>query len=413
MNSFQKHPPEPDRLEEPHSYLPIFLVIIPVIEILMFAIAGYNLGYAVGGWFGISKLLLISAGAGLVAYAIYRMAIEKSALLYIKGSVLALVFSIASVGIVGGSFFVTTTAGLTNVIVEESSLGQFVQQVGTYSDARVAAADRAAEIAPIMDAMTQDLSARTEAEGATGTGPIFRALNGLFRRTGGLSQQINDSLIARQIILTQIAETLRIMDEILAGEGRNIWTRRTELRRHYSQLQRLWVELDAAVPVSLVRSFSAELGGGVLIPNRADANARINHTLGGYAATLAEALEAQSDAVGDPIVFPEKTGALETFKHAGRNLPVVMAALLVDILFPYALLFYSVSTLRIADIDNNPQRWARKQRAKRDIDTITEMRAGSIPTPADSNNADDDQTGAETSTLPPRTPQRSSRKSRR
>lgn len=413
MNKLQTHPMGREQSDNRSRYLSAFLIIIPLIEIFLFAVACHYLGLGEGGWFGIAKLTLLCIGAFCVSYAIYRMAVEKGALLYVKGSLLALVFSVMSIGVVSGSYFITTSAGWMISKVEESNLGQFVQQVGTYSDTRVAAADRAAELAPVMDAMTQDLSARTDSEGATGPGPIFRALNGLLQRTGGLSQRINESLALRQNVLAQIAETRRIMDETLADEGRNIWTRRAELRNHYSRLQRLWIELDAAVPANLVRSFAAELESGVLIPNRADANARIHHTLDGYAATLAEALGAQNKAAGEPPAFPEKTGVLETFKHAGRYLPVVMTAFIVDVLFIFALLFYAVLTLKFADIDDNPDRWAKKKRRVSPFDIIADMLPRSIPVPHHEREPTrPDQEGGPPAT-PPKSPKHTNKQSRR
>jgi len=365
------------------NYLPIFLFFIPLVEISLFGIAGYYLGFADGGWLGVAKLVCLCIGAFLVAYATYRTAIEKGALLYVKGSVFALVLSGASVGIVGTMFFTATSAGLTISSVQEAELGDFVQKIGPYFDGRIAVTNQAAELAPVMQGLAEDLSARRDQEGATGSGPIHRALNSLFGRANGLSQQITVSMAVRQDVLDRILALRRAMEDTLADEDRNIWDRRAEMRRQYNELLSLLVELDKAIPVSLVRSYAAELQGGVLIPNREEANARINHTLGGLAATLSEALAEQKGVAGDPPAFSDRVGAMETFSYLGKNIPIVMAAFIVDLLFPLVLWGYAVITLAQVDRDANPQRWAKKQRMASDIDRVTALRAMPIPKSAD------------------------------
>lgn len=412
-NNFPNLPPGQDQDEEAANYLPIFLIIIPLIEVALFAIAGYRLGLAAGGLIGWAKLSLLSGGAYLVAYAIYRMAIEKGTLLYIKGSVAALVLSGLSIGLVGSTFFTATSAGLMISKFEEANLSEFVQDVGPYFDGRIAVAQQSAELAPILHAMSQNLSSQMDTEGDSGIGPIFRALEGLFNRTDGLLQQITVSLAVQQEVLERIAALRRAMEDTLADEGRNIWNRRADLRRQYSQMQSLLVELDKAIPVSLVHSFSAELGGGVLIPNREDATARINHNLNGFAANLTEALAVQKGVAGDPPAFPDKAGALGTFKHAGRNLPIVMVAFIVDILFPVALWGFATLTMVHIDREQNPDRWAKKRRAARDVDTITRMPPRSIPRPEDGPDQGDEELPPSSPRPPHRKPQRPSNKSRR
>lgn len=412
MTTFQNSTSDAARLSAQSNYLPIFLILIPLVEIGLFAIAGYHLGFATGGWMGIAKLSIISIGAFLVAYATYRMAIEKGALLYVKGAVVALVLSGGSVSIVGTTFFTATSAGLSMAPVQEAQLSEFVQEVGPYFDGRIAVADQAAEMAPIMQALAKDLSARTDQEGGTGTGPIFRTLNSLFGRADGLSQQITVSMAVRREVLERIAAIRAMMEETLADEDRNIWDRRSEMRRQYNLLLSQLGELDKAIPVSLVRSYAAELEGGVLIPNREDASARINHTLGGFAATLTEALAAQKGVAEDPPAFPAKVGALETFRYAGKNIPIILVAFIVDLLFPLALWGYAVMTLAQLDKDTNPQRWAKKARAESDVDRVTRLRAMPIPE-ADDGTKQSPDTQADEPLAPPRKPHRPISKSRR
>lgn len=412
MTTFQNSTSDAARLSAQSNYLPIFLILIPLVEIGLFAIAGYHLGFAAGGWMGIAKFSIISIGAFLVAYATYRMAIEKGALLYVKGAIFALVLSGGSVGIVGITFFTATSVGLSMAPVQEAELGEFVQEIGPYFDGRIAVAEQAAELAPIMQALAGDLSARTDQEGETGTGPIYNALNGLFGRANGLSQQITASMAVRQEVLDRITALRAAMEETLSDEDRTIWDRRSEMRRQYNQLLSQLAELDKAIPVSLVRSYAAELQGGVLIPNREDASAQINHTLGGFSASLPEALAAQKGVAGTPPKFPAKVGALETFRYSGKNIPIILVAFIVDLLFPLALWGYAVMTLAQLDKDTNPHRWAKKPRAESDVDRVTRLRAMPIPESDDGTKQSPD-TQADEPQAPPRKPGRPSNKSRR
>lgn len=393
--------------EEPEgrNYLTIFLILIPIVEILLFAMAGYHLGFADGGWMGFAKLGIISLGAFLVAYAIYRMAIEKGALLYVQGSVLALVLSFGSVTIVGSSFFIATALGLSNPVAQEGEMTAFMGEVGPYFDGRIAVADQARALAPAMQELANDLAAHTEREGDTGEGPIFRMLESLFGRADGLSQQITLSMGVRRAVLEQITALRAAMEATLADEDRGIADRRAEMRRQNTQLLSLLAELDKAVPVSLVSAYSKELQSGILIPNREDASARINQTLAGYSATLSEALAAQKGVAGDPPAFPAKVGALDSFRYLNRTLPIILVAFIVDLLFPLALLAYSVMTLAQIDRTKRPERWEKPPRRKTDIDRIIDLNSGQIPRSTDNDQAlDQSPSAAKAKRQHPRTP---------
>lgn len=373
----------PDK--EPEPYLTFFMKLIPLLEVLLFGMGLYYLGIAEGGFLGWAKLLILCAAAYAVAYAILRMAVEKGVPLVAAKSKVAAPLSAFLIVLVGAGFFSITGPGFTIGPVEESRLHAFIEEVGTYSDARVSVADQAAELVPIMQTMAEDLSARTDQESASGFGPLAQTWDALRGRVDGLATQMTVSLGVRDELLARIQAQRIAMETTLADENVNIWDRRAELRRQQARLMSMLTELDQAVPVSVVRSYVGELEGGVLVPNREDANAQINRTLAGYSETLMAALSEQRGISSTPPVFPSKTGALDTFAYIGKFAPVFLFAFIVDMVFPLALWSFVLMTM----IAHSPQVWS-KPRKPTDLDRLTSMRAMSARQMRELIDEDDD-----------------------
>ncbi|WP_371157019.1 hypothetical protein [Jannaschia sp. 2305UL9-9] len=397
----------PDKEREP--YLTLFMKLIPLLEILLAGFGLYFLGFAEGGILGWAKLIVLLAAAYAVAYAILRMAIERGVPLVAAKSRIAGPMSGLSIAFVGACFFLVTAPGLTIFQVEESRLTAHLEQIGNYADVRVSIADQAVELVPIMQAVAEDLAARTEQESETGVGPIALAWDSLTSRAEGLSSQMTVSLGVRGDLLDRIHAQRMAMETTLADESVSIWDRRAVLRMQQARLMSLLAELDQAVPVSVVRSYASELEGGVLVPDREDANARINRTLAGYADTLMSALVEQRSLSATPPAFPSRTGALDTFAYAGKFAPVFLFAFLVDMVFPLALWAYVLMTM----IAHSPQVWA-KPRTLTDLDRLTGMRPMSARQMRELTDDDDDLTESTPvrDVAPPRAPMRPNGKAR-
>lgn len=383
MQTNISQPLRPDKEREP--YVTLFMKLIPLLEIVLAGFGLYFLGFAEGGLMGWAKLLVLLAAAFAVAYAILRMGIERGVPLVATKSSLAGPLSGLSIAFVGLCFFLVTAPGLTIFQVEESRLATHLEQVGNYVDGRVSVADQAVELVPIMQALAEDLAARTEQESATGVGPIALAWDSLTNRAEGLSSQMTVSLGVRDELLRMIQDRRTAMETTLADESTSIWDRRAALRTQQARLMSLLAELDKAVPVSVVRSYASELEGGVLVPNRGDASAKINRTLAGYADTLTSAMAEQSGLSDTPPSFPSRTGALDTFAYVGKFAPVFLFALLVDMIFPLALWAYVLMTM----IAHSPQVWE-KPRKPTDLDRLTGMRPMSERQMRELTDDDDD-----------------------
>lgn len=398
----------PDKEREP--YITLLMKVIPFLEILLAGFGLFFLGFAEGGLLGWAKLIVLLAAAYAVAYAILRMGIERGVPLVAQKSRLAGPLSGLSIAFVGVCFFLVTAPGLTIFQVEESRLTAHLEHVGNYVDARVSVADQAVELVPIMQALAEDLAARTEQESATGVGPIALAWDSLTNRAEGLSSQMTVSLGVRDELLSMIQNRRTAMETTLADESTSIWERRAALRTQQARLMSLLAELDKAVPVSVVRSYASELEGGVLVPNRNDASAKINRTLAGYADTLTSALAEQRGISDTPPSFPSRTGALDTFAYIGKFAPVFLFAFLVDMVFPLALWAYVLMTM----IAHSPQVWE-KPRKITDLDRLTGMRPMSARQMRElTDDDDDDLTRPHTvrEVGPPRAPMRPNGKAR-
>jgi len=354
-------------------YLTVLLKVVPFFEIVLAGVGLYLMGFAEGGFVGWAKLIVFCMAAYAVAYAIYRMAIEKGVPLVAAKSKLAGPLSGLSVVLVGAAFFAVTAPGLTISPVEEMRLSAHLEGLGSYVDGRLRVANQAAELVPSMQAMADDLSARTAQEGASGFGPIAETLSSLHGRAAGLATQMSASITLRQGLMGQIQAQRLAMEQTLADESVSIWVRRAALRSQQARLMSLLSELDQAVPLSIVASYASELQGGVLIPNRPDANAAINRTLSGYADTLTSALAGHDGSIAEPPAFPSKTGAMDTFQYAGKFAPIFMFAWLVDMAFPLSLWAYVLMTV----VAHSPQVWA-KPRRNSDFDDLTGLRPISL-----------------------------------
>ena len=371
------------RDKEREPYLTFFLKFVPLLEILLAGVGLYLMGFAEGGFVGWAKLIVFCAAAYAVAYAIYRMAIEKGVPLVAAKSKLAGPLSGLSVFLVGAAFFAVTAPGLTISPVEEMRLSAHLEVLGTYVDERVRVADQVAELVSSMQAMADDLGARTAQEVASGFGPIAETLNSLHGRAAGLATQMSASITLRQELIGRIQAQRLAMEQTLADEGVSIWARRADLRSQQARLMSLLSQLDQAVPVSIVASYASELQGGVLIPNRPDANAAINRTLSGYSDTLSAALAGRDGSTSESPAFPSKTGAMDTFQYAGKYAPVFMFAWLVDMAFPLTLWAYVLMTV----IAHSPQVWA-KPRRNSDFDDLTGLRPINLTGFQDVKNGD-------------------------
>lgn len=358
----------PNKEREP--YLTVAMKAIPAFDVTLFGMGIYYLGMAEGGLLGWAKLIVFCAAAYAVSYVILRLTIEKGVPLVAARSKVAAPLSAFLIALVGLGFFSITAPGFTIGAVEESRLNTFIEQLGSYADVRVSVADQAAELVPITQTMAQDISARTDQESASGFGPLAQTWVSLRGRVDGLATQMTASLGVRDELLGRIQAQRIAMETTLADENINIWDRRAELRTQQARLMSMLTELDQAVPVSVVRSYVRELEGGVLVPNRVDANAQINRTLAGYSETLIAALSDQRGVSSTPPAFPSKTGALDTFAYIGKFAPVFLFAFIVDMVFPLALWSFVLMTM----IAHSPQVWS-KPRKLTDLDRLTGMRA--------------------------------------
>lgn len=379
---------EPDHLpeKEKSGYLQLGMIISPFCSVGLLVIALQQLGIGAGGLLGWLKIGFIATGAMLVSYAIFRMAIEKSAPQSTRGYRSSLVTGGFTIFLVGLGFFIATAAGLIIAACEELQLQQHNAAVIKYVDAREARAAQATRLVPVAQTIASDLTSKRDGEtasssvsgrGAGGYGPTARLLEILAGRADGIAAKAAEGLVLRDALLGELDQLAAQMDATLSDEGRSIWDRRRELRTLDGELGRVLNALDEAVPVALIASYADELRAGVSMTNPQVAET-INGILRGYASAInAVQNDMGAESVERPA-FPAKIGALGTFKYASNFAPVILIAFLVDMVFPLTLWLYTLNGLDWAAFTKNPSR-KRTARTRTDLDDLTELQVLEVP----------------------------------
>ncbi|MDJ0826428.1 MAG: hypothetical protein QNJ16_13060 [Rhodobacter sp.] len=372
-------------------YLLACMAGLPLLAVAMLGFGLHQMGTASGGIAGWVKLLIICAAAYAASYGILRLSIDKGIPLYTRGRRAAPVVCLTAILLIGTAFFLTTAPGYVMPSVVEAELTDHQDAFSDYAIGRVAVADKAKDLVPAMQSIAEDLQAKHLREADTGYGPIAQALDALATRANGLATVITGSLGVRQGVLDDINTLREDMAPTLADESTSIWERRAALRRQHSQMLSLLAELERAIPVSVVQSYAGELNDGVLIPDREEANARINRDLSGYSSGLTVLLAEQRGVAGPPPEFPEKPGSLDTFHYMGKYAPIFLLTFAVDLIFPVLLFMLTLWT--VASVSPPPAR-VRKPRVQTDTDVLTGLKAMDVrrlapPEDPSSDAADD------------------------
>ncbi|MCQ0989584.1 hypothetical protein [Jiella marina] len=362
-------------------------MILPLISAIMLWTALRNLGTAESGFTGFLKTLLLPLAAFIVAYAVYRMAIEKAATLFSVGYVLAGIVGLVSILIVGASLFMGTLPGLIIKQVEERRLQVYASETARYSDVRTAHGAQAGRVVPVVMAIAADLDTKTECEktsscvslrGSGGYGSTTRTLEALASRAAAVRDEAAAGLQQRDAVRGELADHLARMGTVLADEDRDVWERRIALRELDAGLEQLLNRLDEAVPTAMLAAYAGELRTGVNIPDRPDVTARVNALLAGYAANLETVLgQAGTGAIERPA-FPPRTGAIQTLSYVGEFAPVALLVLSVELVFPLVLWVYTVLSLLWARYQANPDDNGPAPRES-DFDDLTNLRPIDVP----------------------------------
>jgi hypothetical protein len=382
MPAFNPDTPQRRPDKEKPGYIKIGLIVLPLLSVLLlfFALMQMNLGG--NGWLDIFKLVILSGAAYLASYLIYRMAIEKGAKLASLNYKMAGVLSMASILVVGISFFLATMPGLILPSVEERRLQSYVSSIVEYVGARSAQARRDAELGATTNSIADDLAAKAECEKksscislhtAGGYGSTARTLDTLAGRAKTILTETEKGLTAQTVAFASLDDLVSHLETTLGDETVSIWDRRAQLRKAMGDLDPVLSTLDEALPVTTLQGYVRELQSGITIPNRPTVTTTINTILEGHANTLSGVLESlqTSEEIVRPA-FPSRAGVPEAMAHALTFAPVTLITFTVDVLFPALLWFYTywILLMHVPSSDPNMVR-ARKTS---DFDITTEIR---------------------------------------
>ena len=372
-----KHLPE---IERP-NYVRVALHLIPGVSVGMLLIALFQLNILGGGILGTAKLILVGLGAYLVSHFVLRQAVEKGATLATVGYRWAAALAFFTVTLVGLAFFSATFPGLSIAPTEEARLQRYLNEVVVYADAHTRAGGKDLGAVMVAIAIADDFESKARCEivsacisnSSKGYGATARKLETLSARARSVANEASNGRDARTTNVEAITAHLAAMEEVLSDASRSIWTRRTELRGMDGALGGALNQVDAASPRAILGAYAQELRGGAAVPGNAPTSATISGFMLGYANSLETALSTESESGSARPVFPDRTGAMDTFVHAGDHIPVLLLTALIDLIFPLALLAYTLMALDWTHYQHNPNP-KRGMRASDEFDDLTNIR---------------------------------------
>lgn len=332
------------------AYYHLFLMLLPVLAggMAFWAMLNLQTGNGIGEIF---KALLIGLSAGLVSFGINKTAIDWGTDLAASGSVLAGVFSIVSILVVGlclGSF---TYAGIVQPDVAELELEDHGAALVGYVDAKNAHASQAERLVPVIRAARDNLAHQAGCEvtescvsgrGNGGRGPVARVLEEKAIRAGDIAGQVEAGLALRESTRADLNDLLGAYQTTLNDRSKSLLERRQALTTIDAQIGQKVATLGETIPVPLLVAYADELKAGVSIPARPEASAAVNGLLrrqGQALQTVSGTLEGRT--IERPV-FPAKTGIAATFSYIGHFIAIAGVVLVAEGLFPLALWIYTL-----------------------------------------------------------------------
>lgn len=302
-----------------------------------------------------AKALVLSLSAGVVAYAVNRLAIEHGAPQAAKGYLGAAIVSIVSVLAVGAGLFTATYAGLVLKDVATLQMQRHGAELATFVGKRTQSAAEAGRAAPALRSIVDDLSAKRDCEqqsscvsgrASGGQGPVWRALDAL----AGRAQTVGDQLIAgeaaRASALAALDAAMADYQRILADDGEDIWARRGELQLVDTRIRQQAAQLSEAMPLALIAAYAEEVKAGVAVADRPEATAALAAITKKQAQVLETVIGSIKVTAAEPPAFPPRAGVGDTLGYIGHFIPVAAIAAVVEVVFPGALWLFTYWGLR-------------------------------------------------------------------
>ncbi|MBN9039338.1 MAG: hypothetical protein J0H53_25015 [Rhizobiales bacterium] len=306
------------------------------------------------GPIGFAKAAIMSVGAGLAAYAINRLAIERGAEQATIGYLGAGIISIGSILVVGFGFFAATYPGVVLPKVEDLRLSRHGADLSVFVGDVSRGAANAGRAGPPLRAAKDDLAAKRDCEFSDacvsrrggGKGAVWQALDALAGRAEAIERQLEAGEETRERVLAALGEAIAEYQNVLGDDSRSIWTRRAELQSLDARIRQQAAQLGEALPLALLSAYAGELKAGITIPERTEATAAVNAITRKHGEALAAVVASIDQGSAAAPLFPKRAGVSDAFDHVAHFLPVAAIAFVVDLVFPAVLWAYTFFGLR-------------------------------------------------------------------
>lgn len=297
-----------------------------------------------------AKAGVLACSATAVSYGVNKLAIERGAPQAATGYWASGLTSVLSILLVGGGLFAGTYAGLTLKDTAELQLQEHGQELSAYVGNATGAAAAAARVDPVVRSIEADLQEKLACEiasscvsgrGNGGNGTVARTIQEYAGRASAIGAQVSAGEAARGAIVSQLNDALTEYRTTLGDEERDIAVRRAALQGIDGRINQAIGRLREAVPVALLGAYAAELQGGVSVPGRPEAEARLNGILARHGQALSSVIGTIPALQEAASAFPKRTGVSDTFRYIAHFLPIAAIATVVELIFPLVLWLYS------------------------------------------------------------------------
>lgn len=321
---------------------------------LMLGLATTNLITDVGT-VATGKAVLLAATASIAAYAVNRFAVEKGAELASRGFKLAAATGITGILAAGVAMSTSTYSGLVLPDVQQRRLQDHGIHLVTYVGQRNEANLRSAALEPLLKVNATDLAKALHCEiqtscvsrqGEGGRGPIAKVLDPLAAKASAVLTQFEAGRSAAVKRLEVINSLLTDYQKTLSRNDINVWQRQGELTKVQAQIEQEAGALVAALPISLLRAYAAELAAGINMPDRPEAAERINAILKKHSEAIQSGLSTLASSDGFPPAFPGRVGVSDTFHHIGDFASIAAVVVVAELMLPLTIWLYAFLGLR-------------------------------------------------------------------
>lgn len=320
----------------------------------MLAIATFSLTTDVGPIANL-KAGLLAATAGIVSYAINRFAVEKAAPLAAVGFKTALIAGPLSIVLTGGAMFASTFSGLVIKDVAQRDLERHGVALVGYVSTRNNESLLGAAVGPGLQVVAADLKKNHDCEVSIscvsgkregGNGPVSKALKLQASKAEEVSKQFQAGLATAQRHLETLNALIAEYQSVLGRKDLDIWGKQSELSKVQAKIEQEASALGAALPISVLRAYAAELAKGISIPNQSEDSARVNAILTKHAEALSNLVGSLVRSAPTPPVFPPRPGVVDTLKYIPEFASIAGIVGVAELMLPITIWLYAYLKLR-------------------------------------------------------------------